>query len=94
MKNSLFAGRRYVVGVGILGLIVGGVLALVLDAPLSWAIGFALLSAAITTGFARDRFWTLAGVAVWGIGMGTCLMIGQGADHVSPVVEAVNRLFP
>lgn len=87
-----------VVGAGCLGLLVGGVIASGLDAPLPWATGIALLVAAVATGFARNRFWGLALVAVWALGAAAWWITGQGSDPLSPALstthDAVVRLIP
>ena len=92
-----------VVGAGILGLVVAGVIALAMQSlgtfvqfmpPLPWAIGVALLVAACMIGYARRQFFGLAFVAIWALGIGFAMLLGQGSDSVSPMLEAIYRVIP
>ncbi|MBO1859265.1 hypothetical protein J4G52_37555 [Burkholderia cenocepacia] len=92
-----------IVGAGILGLVVAGVIALAMQSlgtfaqfmpPVPWGVGVALLVAACVIGYARGRFFGLVFVAIWALGIGAAMLIGQGTDSVSPMIEAIYRIIP
>lgn len=61
--------------------------------PLPWAMGVALLIVALVIGFTRRRFFGLAFVGVWALGMGFAMVMGQGAD-ATPMRDAIYHVMP
>ncbi len=61
--------------------------------PLPWAIGVVLLIAACVVGVVRGRHLGSGGGAVWMLGIGFAMVIGQDAD-ATPMRDAIYHLIP